>query len=45
MSERAEVRQVSLLERAACIAFTFLVLNCSAVAGLAAVVLRKKVWR
>ena len=45
MSERAPVRQVSLLGRATCIAFTFLVMNCSAVAALAAVMLRKKVWR
>jgi hypothetical protein len=45
MSERTGVRQVSLVERAACIAFTFLMMNCSAVAGLVAVLLRKKVWR
>ena len=45
MSERAPVRQVSLVGRAACIAFTFLVMNCAAVAGLAAVLLRRKVWR
>ena len=45
MSERTPVGQVSLVERAARIAFTFLVMNCSAVEGLAALLLRKKVWR
>ena len=45
MSERIPVRRVSLVERAARVAFTFLVMNCSAVAGLAAVLLGKKVWR
>jgi len=34
-----------LIERAARVAFTFVVMNCSAVAGLAAALLRKKVWR
>lgn len=34
-----------LLERAARLAFTFLVLNYSAVAGLAAALTRRKVWR
>jgi len=45
MSERIPVRQRSLVERAARIAYMFLVMNCSAVAGLAALLLRKKVWR
>jgi len=45
MSERTPVRHVSLVGRAARIAFTFLMMNCSAVAGLAALLLRKKVWR
>jgi hypothetical protein len=34
-----------LIERAARVAFTFLVLNYSAVAGLVAAVLGRKVWR
>jgi hypothetical protein len=35
----------SLVERAARIAFTFLILNCSAVVGLWSMLTRKKVWR
>jgi hypothetical protein len=35
----------SLIGRAARVAYTFLVMNYSAVAALVAVVLRKKVWR
>jgi hypothetical protein len=35
----------SLVERAARIAFTFLILNCSAVLGLWSMLTRKKVWR
>jgi hypothetical protein len=38
-------RPSSLVERAARVAFTFLVLNYSAVAGLGALLLRKNVWR
>ncbi len=34
-----------MLERAARVAFTFVVLNCSAVAGLIAALTRRKVWR
>jgi hypothetical protein len=34
-----------LIERVARVAFTFLVLNYSAVAGLVAAVLGRKVWR
>jgi hypothetical protein len=34
-----------LIDRAARVAFTFVVMNSSAVAGLVAVMLRKKVWR
>jgi len=46
MSERTPVRRrVSLVDRAARIAYMFLVMNCSAVAGLAALLLHKKVWR
>jgi hypothetical protein len=35
----------SLVNRAARIAFTFVVMNCSAVMGLVAALGRKKVWR
>jgi hypothetical protein len=35
----------SHLERAARIAFTFLMLNCAAVLGLWSMLTRKKVWR
>jgi hypothetical protein len=34
-----------MLERAARVAFTFVVMNCSAVVGLGAFLLGKKVWR
>jgi hypothetical protein len=37
-------RRSSLIERAARVAFTFVVMNCSAVAGLGMVLLRKRVW-
>jgi hypothetical protein len=33
------------LDRAARVAFTFVVMNCSAVLGLLAALTRKKVWR
>jgi hypothetical protein len=35
----------SFIDRAARVAFTFLVMNCSAVAGLGVILLRKRVWR
>jgi hypothetical protein len=35
----------SLMERSARVAFTFLVLNCSAVVGLWSALTRKKTWR
>ena len=44
MREGRSPRQ-SLLERSARIAFTFLVLNCSAVVALWSVLTRKRVWR
>jgi hypothetical protein len=44
MAER-KPRQYSAIARAARIAFAFVVLNCSAVAGLLALGFRKKVWR
>ena len=44
MPERSIGRR-SLIERAAQVAFTFVVMNTSAVAGLVAALLRTKVWR
>ena len=38
-------RLLRLLRRTARVAFTFLVMNSSAVAGLVAALFRKKVWR
>jgi len=34
-----------MLDRAARVAFTFVVFNCAAVAGLIAALSRRKVWR
>jgi hypothetical protein len=34
-----------LVERMARVAFAFLLMNCSAVAGLISVIARRKVWR
>jgi hypothetical protein len=45
MAESRIERRASLLERTARVAFAFVIMNWSAVAGLAAVVFRKKVWR
>jgi hypothetical protein len=44
MRNRPSPRQ-SLVQRAARIAFTFVMMNAAAVAALGAVLLRKKVWR
>jgi len=44
MPERPIARQ-SIIERAARVAYTFLVLNCAAVVGLWSLLTRKKVWR
>jgi hypothetical protein len=41
---RAQVRR-GLIDRAARVAFAFVVMNCAAVAGLFAFALRRKVWR
>jgi hypothetical protein len=41
---RAQVRP-GLVDRAARVAFAFVVMNCAAIAGLFAFVLRRKVWR
>jgi hypothetical protein len=40
-----QAQRPPFVERAARVAFTFLVMNYSAVAGLAAALLGKKVWR
>lgn len=45
MRKRTSGGGSSVIQRAARIAFTFVVMNSSAVAGLLAAVLRKKVWR
>ena len=45
MSDRVRRQRRSIIERIARIAFTFVVLNVSAVAGLLAVTFRRKVWR
>lgn len=42
---KALLRGLAMIQRASRIAFTFLVLNISAVAALIAVTKRKKVWR
>jgi hypothetical protein len=45
MPETRSAHRPSLIERAARVAFTFLVMNYSAVVGLVAALLGKKVWR
>lgn len=45
MSRMHEWEPMRLVHRAARVAFTFVVLNYSAVAGLVAALQRKKVWR
>jgi hypothetical protein len=45
MRDPAAPRRPALVKRLARIAFTFLVMNYSAVAGLFSAVLRRKVWR
>jgi hypothetical protein len=45
MAEQTVRRRQGVIERAARIAFAFVVLNCSAVVGLVVVGLRRKVWR
>jgi len=39
------LRRSSVVDRAARIAYTFIVMNCSAVVGLVSVLMRRKVWR
>jgi hypothetical protein len=45
MRKRAGEYHVPLVERAARIAFAFVVMNYSAIAGLGVVLMRKDVWR
>jgi hypothetical protein len=42
---KAAARTAGWIERVARIAFTFVVMNCCAVAALPALALRKRVWR
>jgi hypothetical protein len=44
MPERRTMHRPSLLERAARVAFTFVVMNCSAVMGVFAAFGKRKVW-
>jgi hypothetical protein len=44
MRERQTARRVSLIDRLARVAFTFVVLNCSAVMGVFAALAKRKVW-
>jgi hypothetical protein len=45
MRNREHPRHRSLVDRLARVAFTFVVLNCSAVVGLVSALARRKVWR
>jgi hypothetical protein len=45
MADRATRARPTIVSRAARIAFTFLVMNCSAVAGLIVFLLGRDVWR
>jgi len=45
MRERQSTEPASIVARLARVAYMFLVLNCSAVAGLWFAVTRQKVWR
>ena len=45
MPDQRAVRRRSLVERAARVAFTFVVMNCAAVAGVVSALTRRKVWR
>jgi hypothetical protein len=45
MPEHRSAHRASLVDRAARVAFTFVVMNCSAVIGFLAAVAGKKVWR
>lgn len=45
MPDQRSVRRRSLVERAARVAFTFVVMNYAAVAGVVSALTRRKVWR
>jgi hypothetical protein len=45
MPDHRALRRPSLVERAARIAFAFIVMNCAAVAGVVSALARRKVWR
>ena len=45
MPDQRPLRRLSLVERAARVAFTFVVMNCAAVAGVVSALTRRKVWR
>jgi hypothetical protein len=45
MRERPAAYRPSLVDRAACVAFTFVMMNYSAVMGFLAALARRKVWR
>jgi hypothetical protein len=45
MPDRRSARQSSLLDRMARVAFTFIMMNYSAVVGFVSAVTRRKVWR
>ena len=45
MPDQLPVRRPSFIDRAARVAFAFLVMNWSAVVGLGALLMGKKVWR
>jgi hypothetical protein len=45
MPDRRLPRHGSLVERVARVAYTFIVMNCSAVIGVASALMRRKVWR
>ena len=45
MPDPTPLRRASVVERAARVAFTFIVMNYAAVAGVVSALVRRKVWR
>jgi hypothetical protein len=45
MPDHRSPRHASVVDRIARIAFTFIMMNCSAVVGVVSALLRRKVWR
>jgi len=45
MPDRTLPQRAPLVERIARVAYTFIVMNCSAVIGMASALMRRKVWR